>query len=344
VVDGLRSIVASKRPNGLPLFVTGIGALRQCFTCMHRGGALRSLEVQTLDVVSHKCGSGIPLTSAAWEEQSILKRVVLWKKSGAIESSTPADRITVAKPGLFGFLQGVVKSMGHGASKRSGDISLTHIECSDGDNSSQESQDGVGAQLERLKKKRVVSKRKVKTLVKRKMVLLSRLAKPGRKRKVGDDHAASGKIAGKEGSIDTDGAADEPATKKKKIAKPTIAEKWDKFKVGTGGSFLCHDERTNSMGAHCVKHGPLCRANKILLKAPMGYLLQWLALADDPAVLTIEDHLGMKNAVRLPDAYDDRKGQRDLWLADPELEMPFLLEALALGKAIGEVDEPRTVK
>ena len=50
---------------------------------------------------------------------------------------------------------------------------------------------------------------------------------------------------------------------------------WDRLDVPGLGHFVLNP-LTGSIGAHCHRHGPLCRINKVAHKRPLGYFLAWL--------------------------------------------------------------------
>lgn len=110
-------------------------------------------------------------------------------------------------------------------------------------------------------------KSKAKAKPKAKMVKLSKLATKKKKDTPGGKPLTPGK------SESSKAALKEPVIFGENEAPKT---KWPTYTVPSGG-WLVYNEKGNSYCAHCPLHGSgRCRANKVLTKEPMGYLLKWL--------------------------------------------------------------------
>lgn len=118
---------------------------------------------------------------------------------------------------------------------------------------------------------------------------------------------------------------------------------WRHWNVGDG--FIAYDDARRSLGAHCTvpSHG-LCRANKILARLPLGYLVSWL---EHPRLHRSCDnrakHVEVQAWLCSAQGYEIRKSAR-AWLMQRESEYRDLLDLERPFHRTGSFDEPITVK
>ena len=81
--------------------------------------------------------------------------------------------------------------------------------------------------------------------------------------------------------------------KRRRDGEPGVP--WRSWVIGDWGTIV-YDEAAASLNAHCSvpAHGPLCRANKIVARLPLGYLVAWLQY---PHLHEREHRLGLNHAM-----------------------------------------------
>lgn len=118
---------------------------------------------------------------------------------------------------------------------------------------------------------------------------------------------------------------------------------WPHWRLGKYG-YIVLDAQRDSLGAHCsiTCHG-LCRANKVLSRTPLGYLVAWLQRPhDDPSMRTRANHTEIQRRLCSPAGYEARAAGRQ-WLRERE-QYADLLHLESCYRLDGKDDEPIRIR
>jgi hypothetical protein len=116
---------------------------------------------------------------------------------------------------------------------------------------------------------------------------------------------------------------------------------WDKFPVGSYGK-LVYDQAHKSYGAHCdcITHTKPCRANRVLSKLPIGYLVAWLIAGHEDKYKTNFDHQMLKTSIDLGEPLNlEHRERARKWFATLPGAAAVLAKESEFRK-IGDPDEP----
>ena len=117
---------------------------------------------------------------------------------------------------------------------------------------------------------------------------------------------------------------------------------WEVFQVEHYGK-LVYDKSRKSYGAHCdcLHHKKPCRANRVLSKLPIGYLIAWLLAGEDPEC---RDHEATKKQIgdEEPLSFERRLDARNWFSTLPGSNL--VLDKEAEFRSAGDPDEPEILK
>ena len=114
---------------------------------------------------------------------------------------------------------------------------------------------------------------------------------------------------------------------------------WPNWQIGEFGALVL-DASKGSLGAHCSRHGgSTCRANKVIKRKPLGFLVAWLMAGhSDPHCNTCGLHADKKDRIRSDVSYADRVRARN-WLLERRAAFEDLLDLEKQFHAPGSFEE-----
>jgi hypothetical protein len=345
----LHHVSALRHVDGSLQFQTSLGAVRKFFEgeCLNQKIASMVASHMIVDRSYDLFGpQGIILAQAIWPvDCPVHSRQEFWSRDDSQASVSTSGSVEpkalMPKSGLFEMLKGGLR--------RSDAPTLVpkskSLGYSDGEDSDLSEVDVLGAFDEKLRKFTKKHKRKPRpkatAKAKGRRILLSKLTKRSKTRKPVDvvrpEEVGEPKDVGVVADL-------EPAAKKMKL-RDAKEVPWTRFNVGLPDAngrfnFLVYDEQGRSIGAHCRNHAG-CKANKVLRKAPLGYVLLWLQLGDDKE-MTLEEHRKLRKAILAGDYSDARTVARERGYSEDHLRELFLLEAIECIQDV--VAEPAVVQ